>query len=257
MKKIHRTAIVAKGAQIDSEVEIGPFSVIGSKVKIGKGTKIASHCVIDNDTTIGSGCKVFPGASLGSIPQDLKYSGAPSAVIIGNNNIIREYVTINLGTEEGSQTIVGNSNLLMAYSHVAHDCHVGSHCIIANCGALAGHVTLEDRVVVGGLVAIHQFVRVGTMSIIGGCSKVVTDIPPYSTCDGHPARFFGLNLVGLKRAGIGSMTIRDLKLAYKILFQSGLTKSHALEEIQKTIKMTPEINHLVSFVSSSSRGICH
>ncbi|MFA5038200.1 MAG: acyl-ACP--UDP-N-acetylglucosamine O-acyltransferase [Candidatus Omnitrophota bacterium] len=257
MKQIHRSAIVAKGARIDTDVEIGPYSIIGPKVKIGKGTKIGSHCVIENDTTIGSGCRIFTGACLGSIPQDLKYSGAASAVVIGNGNIIREYVTVNLGTEEGSQTVIGNSNLLMAYSHVAHDCHVGHHCIIANCGALAGHVTLEDRVVVGGLVAIHQFVRVGAMAIIGGCSKVVTDIPPYSTCDGHPARFYGLNLIGLKRAGIGSMTIRDLKAAYKIVFQSGLTKSHALEEIQKTIKMAPEITHLVSFISSSSRGICH
>lgn len=256
-ENIHKTALVAPGAQIGADVEIGPYSVIGPKAKIGPGTKIASHCVIDNDITIGSNCRIFPGACLGGIPQDLKYAGAPSAVVIGSNNIIRECVTINLGTDEGSQTVVGNDNLLMAYSHVAHDCHVGNHCIIANCGALAGHVTLEDRVVVGGLVAVHQFVRIGTMAIIGGCSKVVTDIPPYSTCDGHPARFFGLNLVGLKRSGIDSSTIRDLKVVYRIVFQSGLTKAHALEEIRKTIKMTPEIEHVVSFISSSSRGICH
>lgn len=257
MRRIHRTAIVAKGAQVDPDVEIGPYSVIGPKVKIGKATKIGSFCVIENDIEIGSGCQVFTGACLGGIPQDLKYSGAASSVVIGNGNIIREYVTVNLGTEEGSKTSIGNSNLLMAYSHVAHDCRVGNNCIIANCGALAGHVTLEDRVVVGGLVAIHQFVRVGALSIIGGCSKVVTDIPPYSTCDGHPARFYGLNLVGLRRAGIGAVTIKDLKAAYKIFFQSGLGKTHALEEIRKSIKSTPEINHLIEFISSSSRGICH
>lgn len=254
---IHPTALIAKGARLESDVEVGPYSIIGDGVKAGKNVKIGSFCVIENDTQIGSGCKIFTGAVIGSIPQDLKYDGAASSVIIGDNNIIREYVTVNLSTQEGSKTVIGDDNLIMAYSHIAHDCVVGHHCIIANCGTLAGHVTLEDRVVVGGLVAIHQFVRMGTLSIVGGCSKVVTDIPPYSTCDGHPAKFYGLNLVGLKRSGISSDVQHHLRDAYRIYFQSGLTKKHAIEEIKKTVPPSPEIDHLVAFLSSSERGICH
>ncbi|HAJ57786.1 MAG TPA: acyl-[acyl-carrier-protein]--UDP-N-acetylglucosamine O-acyltransferase [Candidatus Omnitrophica bacterium] len=255
--KIHPTAIVSSAAHLDQDVEIGPYAVIGDGVKLGSGVKVASFAVIENDTTIGSGSEIFTGAVIGSIPQDLKYDGAKSSVVIGENNIIREYVTINLSTAEGSKTIVGNSNLIMAYSHVAHDCVVGNNCIIANSGTLAGHVTLEDRVVVGGLVAIHQFVRVGIMSIIGGCSKVVTDIPPYSTCDGHPARFYGLNLVGLRRGGVKPEVMQNIKAAYKIYYQSGLAKAHALEEIKKTIQPSTEINRIVDFISSSQRGLCH
>jgi UDP-N-acetylglucosamine acyltransferase len=255
--KIHPTALVSKKAKIDTDVEIGPYTTIGEKVKIAKGVSIGSFCVIDNNTTIGAGCKIFPGAVIGTIPQDLKYDGAPSSVIIGENNIIREYVTINLSTMEGSSTVVGHNNLIMAYSHVAHECAIGNHCIIANGGTLAGHVTLEDRVVIGGLTAIHQFVRLGTMSIVGGCSKVVTDIPPYSTCDGHPAKFYGLNLIGLKRAGVSLQSIHNLKTAYKIFFQSGLNKKHALEEIKKTITPSREIDHVIEFIESSQRGLCH
>lgn len=257
MAHIHPTAIIARGAKLDKDVEVGPYSLIGDKVKIGAGSRVGSFCVIENDTTIGPGCKIFTGACIGSIPQDLKYAGAPSRLVVGADNIIREYVTVNLGTAEGSATVVGSNNLIMAYSHIAHDCRVGDHCIIANGGTLAGHVTIEDRVVVGGLTAIHQFVRIGTLAIIGGCSKVVTDIPPYSTCDGHPARFYGLNFLGLKRAGVPAETIHELKAAYKIFFQSGLNKKHALEEMKKTLRVTKEIDHLVFFISSSSRGICH
>lgn len=254
---IHPTAIIAKDAKLSSDVEVGPYSVIGKGVKIGKGARVGSFVVIENDVTIGAGTKIFTGAVIGSIPQDLKYDGAASSVVIGENNIIREYVTINLSTAEESQTVVGNNNLIMAYSHIAHDCLVGNDCIIANNGTLAGHVTLEDRVVVGGIVAIHQFVRVGTLAIIGGCSKVVTDIPPYSTCDGHPAKFFGLNLIGLKRAGVAVETIHQLKAAYKIFYQSGLNKKHAVEEIKKNIPACPHIDHLIQFIAESQRGLCH
>ena len=255
--KIHPSAIIAKGASLDSDIEVGPYTIIGNGVKIKKGVQIGSFCVLESDVTIGAGCKIFSGVVIGSIPQDLKYSGAPTAVVIGENNIIREYVTINLSTTEGKETSVGDDNLIMAYSHIAHDCVVGNHCVIANGGTLAGHVTLEDRVVIGGLVAIHQFVRIGTVSIIGGCSKVVTDIPPYATCDGHPAKFYGLNTVGLKRAGISQAVIHDLKEAYKIFFQSSLNKKHALEEIKKKIPSSPEVQQVIDFLSSSERGICH
>ncbi|MFH0877024.1 MAG: acyl-ACP--UDP-N-acetylglucosamine O-acyltransferase [Candidatus Omnitrophota bacterium] len=255
--KIHPTAIVAKGAKIAGDVEIGPYSVVGKDVTIGRGVVIGSFVVIDNHVTIGQGCQIFTGAVLGSIPQDLKYAGAKSSVAIGAHNIIREYVTINLSTAEDSRTVVGDHNLIMAYSHIAHDCKVGTHCIIANCGTLAGHVTLEDRVIVGGLVAIHQFVRVGTLSIIGGCSKVVTDIPPYATCDGHPAKFYGLNLIGLKRTHASTEVIARLKSAFKIYYQSGLTKKHALEEIKKNVPGCCEVEHLIDFIGSSERGLCH
>lgn len=255
--KVHSTAIVSKQAIVEADVEIGAYSVIGDGVKIGKGVKIGNFCVIENNTTIGANCKIFTGAVIGSIPQDLKYAGQKSFVVIGENNIIREYVTINLSTTEGNKTIVGSNNLIMAYSHIAHDCIVGDGCIIANGGTLAGHVTLEDKVVIGGLVAVHQFARLGKMSIIGGCSKVVTDIPPYSTCDGHPAKFYSINVIGLKRAGVSSETMRHLRSAFKIFFQSGLNKKHAIEEIKKTVQPSPEIEHLIKFLSSSDRGICH
>ncbi len=255
--KIHPTAIVAKGAKLAEGVEVAPYAVIGEEVKLGAGVKVGSFCVIESDTTIGANSRIFTGAVIGSIPQDLKYDGAKSAIVIGENNIIREYVTVNLSTSEGSKTVIGDNNLIMAYSHVAHDCVIGSNCVIANSGTLAGHVTLEDRVVVGGLVAIHQFVRIGKMSIIGGCSKVVTDIPPYSTCDGHPAKFYGLNLVGLRRAHVPSESMQYLKNAFKILYQSGLTKAHALEEIKKSVTLCDEVKHLIEFASSSQRGLCH
>ena len=254
---IDARALVAKGAKLDDDVTVGPFAVIGDKVKIKKGTQVESFCVIENDVTIGENCKIFTGAVIGSIPQDLKYNGEPTAVMIGDHNIIREYVTINISTDEAQPTVIANNNLIMAYSHVAHDCAIGSHCIIANGGTLAGHVTLEDRVVIGGLTAVHQFVRMGTMCIVGGCSKVVTDLPPYTTCDGHPARFYGLNLVGLKRSGMDRAAVGNIKTAYKLLFQSGLTKQHAIDEMRKTIPTSPEIERIIHFLSLSSRGICH
>lgn len=253
---IHPTAIINPKAQLNSEVEVGAFSFIGPNVKIGSGTKIGMHCVIDNRTTIGKNCRVFTGAIIGSFPQDLKYKGEKSFLKIGDNNIIREYCTLNLGTGDGGTTQVGNNNLLMAYSHIAHDCVVGDDCIIANCGTLAGHVTIEDKAVVGGLVAIHQFVRMGTLSIVGGCSKVVQDIPPFSTCDGHPTKVYGLNLIGLKRADLSEKAIDGLKRAFKILFRQGLTISHAVERIQKEIPPSPEIKHLLKFIQTSERGIC-
>ena len=255
--QIHSTAIVSKKAKLADDIIVGPYSIIGDGVTIGQQVMVGAHCVIEGNTTIGRACEIFTGAVIGSRPQDLKYKGEKVFLEIGEENIIREYCTFNLGTGEGGRTVIGKNNLFMAYAHIAHDCAVGNNCVIANNGTLAGHVVIEDKAVVGGLVAIHQFVRMGTMSIVGGCSKVVTDIPPYSTCDGHPARFFGLNLVGLKRSGASKESIHGLKAAYKIFFQSGLNKKHALEEIKKSLPSTPEILHLIEFVSTSERGICH
>lgn len=255
--QIHPTAIVSKKAKLAGDIIVGPYSIITDSVTIGSGTKIGSHCVIDGNTIIGSNCDIFTGAVVGSRPQDLKYKGEKVFLEIGNGNIIREYSTFNPGTEEGSKTIIGNNNLFMAYSHIAHDCVVGDNCAIANNGTLAGHVIIEDKAVVGGLVAIHQFVRVGALSIVGGCSKVVQDIPPYSTCDGHPARVYGLNLIGLKRQKVSKGSIDLLDRAFKVLFNEGHTVKHSLEKIEKEIKSTQETSYLVNFIKNSKRGIAH
>lgn len=252
---IDQTAIISKKAKLSDGVSVGPYTVINDGASIGSGTKIGSHCFIDGNTTIGKNCEIFTGAVVGSRPQDLKYKGEKVFLEIGDNNVIREYCTFNPGTEEEGRTIVGSGNLFMAYSHVAHDCRVGNNCVFANNATLAGHVTIEDMAVIGGLVAIHQFVRVGSLSIIGGCSKVVQDIPPYSTCDGHPAVVYGLNLVGLRRHKVSRDTIKELDRAYKILFNSGFTAKHALEELEKGQTKSAEVKYLANFVRGSQRGI--
>jgi UDP-N-acetylglucosamine acyltransferase len=254
--KIHPTALVDKKAKLADDIEVGPYAIIGPDVEIGRSTKIAQNAVIENYTTIGENCRIFTGAVVGSIPQDLKYEGAKSFLKIGNNNIIREYVTLNPGTDEGGVTSIGDDNLLMAYSHVAHDCKIGNACIIANSGTLAGHVTLEDKVVIGGLTAIHQFVRVGKIAILGGCSKVVQDVPPFSTCDGHPTRVYGLNIVGLRRSDISKEAQLSLRKSFKILFHSGLSFKSALEKIREELGQCGEVDYLLDFIRTSKRGVC-
>ncbi len=256
MAKIHPSAIVDSKAKLFDNVVVGPFSIIGAGVCIDKGTVIGANCVIEGNTKIGKNCRIFTGAVIGSAPQDLKFKGEKTYLDIGNNNIIREFVTINLGTKATGKTTIGNDNLIMAYSHIAHDCRIGNGIVIANGGTLAGYVTIEDKAILGGLTGIHQFVRVGTLSIIGGFSKIIQDIPPYSTCDGRPAKFYGLNIIGLKRAGLEEKTRKNLKAAFKILLQSGLPVSFALKEIKKRLPPSPEIKHLINFVSNSKRGIC-
>lgn len=253
---IHKTAIVSKKAEVAADAQIGPYSIIEDNVVLGEGVKIGAHSVITGNTTIKKGCQVFSSVVIGSQPQDLKYKDEKSFLEIGENNIIREFCTFNPGTKDGGRTVVGNNNLFMAYSHVAHDCSVGNNCVIANAGTLAGHVTIEDNVVIGGLAAIHQFVRIGKLSIIGGCSKVVQDIPPFSTCDGHPARIYGLNLIGLKRNGVSRQSIEELRRIFKILFNSGITIKHALERIvEEDIPSNSEITYLIEFIKNSRRGI--
>lgn len=253
--QIHPSAIVSPKAKLEAGVIVGPYSIIGDNISIGAGTIIGAHCVIEGNTAIGKGCEIFTGAVIGSRPQDLKFKGEDVFLEIGSNNIIREYCTLNPGTGEGGKTIVGDNNLLMAYSHIAHDCRVGSDCILANNSTLAGHVSIEDRAVVGGIVAIHQFVRVGMLSIIGGCSKVVQDIPPFSTCDGHPARVYGLNLIGLRRKGVSRESIKQIDQAFKLIFNSGLSPKHAILRVEKELAKTEEITYLVNFIKSSERGL--
>jgi len=253
----HPTAIVDPKATLGENVEIGPYTVIGPHVRVGPRTKIGAHCVLEGSTTIGADCQIFTGAVIGSIPQDLKYAGEKSELVIGDRNRIREYVTLNPGTKGGGgKTIIGSDCLLMAYAHVAHDCLIGDRVIIANSAALAGHILVEDGAVVGGLVGIHQFVRVGTLAIIGGCSRVVQDIPPYSTCVGYPTKVFGLNNEGLRRAGISKETKEQLRQAFRILFQSGLSMPHALEKVAQDVNHCREVDHLLNFIRQSTRGVC-
>ncbi|MCX5692235.1 MAG: acyl-ACP--UDP-N-acetylglucosamine O-acyltransferase [Candidatus Omnitrophica bacterium] len=253
--KIHPTAIIDKKAKLADDIEVGPYAIIGPNAEIAKGTVIGSRVTIDGHTIIGEGNQIFTGAVIGSAPQDLKYKGKKTFLKIGKNNVIREYVTMNPGTEEGASTSVGDGNLFMAYSHVAHDCIIGNNCIIANLGTFAGHVTLEDRVVIGGLAAVHQFVRVGKMAIVGGCSKVVQDIPPFSTCDGNPARVYGLNLVGVKRAGMSGKAQVELKKAFRILFHSGLVLKNSIGKVKKEVELIEEVKYLLNFLKGSERGI--
>ena len=252
---IHSTALVSKDAHISPGASIGPYTVVEGNVTIGEGTIVGAHCVIKGNTTIGKKCEIFTGAVIGDKPQDLKFKGEKSFLEIGDSNIIREYTTINPGTGDGGKTIIGSRNLVMAYAHIAHDCIVGSNCIIANNGTLAGHVVFEDHAMISGLVAVHQFVRVGRMSITGGCSKVVQDIPPYSTCDGHPARVYGLNMVGLRRNGIPAETVKALKNAYREIFNSGLPPKRAISGLSPELLATKEVAYLVEFIQNSPRGI--
>jgi UDP-N-acetylglucosamine acyltransferase len=254
---IHPTAVISRKAKLPADIVVGPYTVIGDNVEIGSNTKIGSHCLLEGRTKIGSDCEIFTGAVIGSRPQDLKYKGEASSLEIGDDNIIREYVTFNPGTGNGGRTKVGSKNLFMAYAHIAHDCRVGDSCVFANNATLAGHVDVEDSAVIGGLVAVHQFVRVGKLSIIGGCSKVVQDIPPYSTCDGHPARVYGLNLVGLRRNKVPPETIRQLGRAFKIIFNSGLSLKHALQKIRQEVEVSAELEYLLAFAQNSQRGLSH
>jgi len=253
---IHKTAIVGPNAELGKEVTVGPYSIIGPKVKIGANTRIDSHVIIKGPTEIGERCTIFPFASIGDIPQDLKFKGGETKLIIGNDNIIREYVTINRGTEEGGGvTVIGDHNFFMAYAHIAHDCIINNHVIMANGATLAGHIEIEDHAIIGGLVAIHQFVKIGRNSFIGGCSAVPQDVPPFCLAVGNRARLYGLNLTGLKRNNFTNQTIKRLKDAYRILFRSGLTLNEAIKQIQQKITDSPEVNHLIEFIKKSKRGI--
>jgi UDP-N-acetylglucosamine acyltransferase len=257
MSRIHQTALIDRHAEIDTDVEIGPYSVIGAGVKIGQQTRVASHVVIEGRTSIGQGNTIYQFATIGSRPQDLKYRGEASELIIGNHNTIREYVSLNPGTAGGGMvTRVGDHNLLMMHCHIAHDCLIGSHNIIANGATLGGHVMVQDYVIVGGLVGIHQFARIGSGAILGAGSMVSKDVPPFCNATGDRARLRGLNLEGLKRRGFTTAAIDALKKAYRIIFQSKLKTKDALEKVRREISPTAEIDILLAFIAQSQRGIC-
>jgi UDP-N-acetylglucosamine acyltransferase len=257
MSNVHPTAIVDSRAELDSSVEVGPYCLLGAGVKIGKESKIHSHAVIQGRTTLGESNEVFPFATIGSIPQDLKYKGEPSELLIGNRNTIREYVSLNPGTAGGGMvTRVGDRNLLMMYCHIAHDCIIGNHNVIANGATLGGHVVIEDFVIVGGLVGIHQFVKIGTGAILGAGSMVSKDVPPYCNATGDRARLRGLNVEGLKRRGFQKSVIEAIHKAYRIAFQSRLKTDEALRKIHQEMASIPEVESFVSFIANSQRGVC-
>ncbi|NET44037.1 acyl-ACP--UDP-N-acetylglucosamine O-acyltransferase [Okeania sp. SIO2B3] len=247
---IHPTAVIAESAELHPTVQVGPYAVIEEQVKVGAGTTIGAHVVIEGPTEIGSGNRIFPGAAIGIEPQDLKYAGAPSWVKIGNNNKIREYVTVNRATYAGESTVIGNDNLLMAYVHVAHNCIIEDSVVIANAVSLAGHVKIESKAVIGGVLGIHQFVHIGQMAMVGGMSRVVRDVPPFMLVEGHPCLVRSLNLLGLKRAGLNSADLAILKNAFRILYRSDKLFSEALEELE-LLSENKYIQELHQFLSMS------
>jgi UDP-N-acetylglucosamine acyltransferase len=252
---IHPTAIVHPRAQIGPESEVGPYCVIGEHVVLGAGCRLHSHVVIDGHTTLGRGNEIFPFASIGLKTQDLKWKGGLTRTQIGDFNTFREYVTIHSATADGEVTVVGSRNHILAYSHLAHNVHLGNHIIMSNVATLAGHVVVEDHAVIGGLAAVHQFCRIGKMAIVGGCSKVVQDVPPFMLADGNPAQTRTINKVGLERNGVSDEVQVALKQAYRLLFREGLTISNALIRVEAELKPYPEIKHLVAFTRASERGI--
>ena len=250
---IHPLAVIDPKAEIEKGVVIGPGAVIGPNVKIGPETLIGANVILDGDLKIGANNKIFPGACIGLEPQDLKYRGATTKVVIGDRNRIRECVTINRATYEGEQTTIGNDNLLMAYCHLGHNCHLGNGIVMSNAIQVAGHVVIEDRAVIGGCLGIHQFVHVGSLAMVGGMTRVDRDVPPYSLVEGHPGRLRGLNRVGLRRSGMDSKKSPELIQLQEIwikLFRSDLLIAEALELANKE-ELMPSAKHLCSFMESS------
>jgi UDP-N-acetylglucosamine acyltransferase len=253
--EIHPTAVVSPEARLGHDVTIGPHTVIGPDVEIGPECVIGSSVLIEGHTRVGRNCQIFHGAAIGSIPQDLKYGGEPSYVEIGNDNVIREYVTIHLSTGEEEKTRIGNGNLLMAYVHIAHNCHIHDETIIANAVNLAGHVEIEDYAIIGGMTPVHQFVRIGRFGFVGGGSRLPQDVPPFVKVAGNPVEVAGINAIGLKRHGYQPDDLLNLKKAYRLLYRSGLNVSQALERIASDCRLTRDIEDLMAFIRRSERGI--
>ena len=253
---LHPTAIIHSTAEIGHNVSVGPYSLIGANVVLHDEVEIAGHVVIEGPCEIGSGTRIFPFASIGQPPQDLKFGGEETRLVIGERNVIREYVTMNRGTAGGGGlTSVGNDNLFMAQAHIAHDSHVGSHCVFANAGTLAGHVEVADHATIGAYSAVHQFCRVGKYAFIGGFSVVVKDALPYARTVGNHASCYGANTIGLRRQGFGNEAIRHIQHAFHILLTSKLNTTQALERLQAEMTGIPEVDYLIDFIATSQRGV--
>jgi UDP-N-acetylglucosamine acyltransferase len=260
MSRIHPTAVIDPAAQIAGDVSVGPFAVIGAHVSIGAGSSVGAHCVIDGHTTIGRDNKLFQFSSIGGPPQDKKYAGEPTRLVIGDGNTIREFVTINTGTvQDGGLTSVGDDNWIMAYVHIAHDCHIGSHTIIANATQLGGHVHVGDWAFLGGLSGVHQFVRVGAHAMTGFQTRLSQDLPPYVTAAGNPAEATGINAEGLRRRGFSAERIARVKGMHRTLYRKGLTLAAAVAEIEATRGAVPDsdadVAMMLDFLASADRGI--
>jgi UDP-N-acetylglucosamine acyltransferase len=253
---IHLTATIHPKAELADGVSVGPYAVIGEHVRLGAGTIVGPHAVIDGWTSIGEGCDIGVGAVLGGAPQDLKYRGQRSFLQIGDHTCIREYVTVHRSAEEDGVTRIGAHNFLMAYTHVAHDCRLGDHVIMVNYAGLSGYVEVQDRAFISGHNAVHQFVRIGYLAMVSGASRVVKDIPPFMIAEGNPTRIRGLNVVGLRRLGLGPQIRGELRRAYRLLYRSGLNTSQALHGMRQADLNSSEVQRLMTFVEGAKRGIC-
>lgn len=255
MISTHPTALIDERAVLSDDVSVGPYSIIGPEVIVGRGTVIGARVLIEKKTIIGNNCRIYTGAILGTDPQDLKYQGEDTELVIGDRTVIREYATLNRGTQMTGLTKVGSDCLIMTYVHVAHDCRIGHHVILANAVNMAGHVTIDDYVTIGGITPIHQFVRIGQYAFIGGGSRVNQDVPPFVRAVGNPLILSGLNSVGLTRHGIPEDIRMELKRAYRIFFRSGLDISKAIDRARIDLKPYPEVMSFIEFIESSKRGV--
>ena len=252
---IHPSAVIDESATLGPDVRVGPGAVIGAEAVIGGGTSIGSHALIERRTTVGEECRIYHGAVLGTDPQDLKFEGEDTELVVGDRTVIREYATLNRGTRASGRTVVGSDCLIMAYTHVAHDCHIGDRVVLANAVNMGGHVTLQDWAIVGGMTAIHQFVRIGAHAFVGGASRVAKDVPPFVRAAGNPLVMSGLNSVGLRRRGFDAETRRELKRAYRLVFASELNVSQALERAAGELKPLEEVRAFLDFFRESERGV--
>ncbi len=253
--RIHSSAIVSEDARLAEDVEIGPFAIVGEDCELGPGCVIGPRATIERNTRLGRNVKVGTGSVIGGDPQDLKFQGEYTVVEIGDDTVVREYSTINRGTSHSGRTTVGRGSFIMSYVHIAHDCHIGDGVILGNAVQLAGHITVEDRAIVSGLSAAHQFVRIGRHAFVGGCSRVAKDVPPYLKAVGNPVKLYGLNSVGLQRSGFPEETVRELKRAYRVIFRSDLNVSRALERAREELSPLSEVQHFLEFIEASERGI--
>jgi UDP-N-acetylglucosamine acyltransferase len=254
--KIHPTAIVGSKAELGSNVQIGPYSIVGDGVVLHDDVEVGPHVVIEGPSEIGRGTRLFPFSYVGQVPQDLKFSGEQTRLVVGERNIIREYVTMNRGTAGGGGvTSIGNDNLFMAQSHIAHDCHIGSNCIFANCATLAGHVEVADFATLGAYSGVHQYCRLGAHAFVGGYSVVVKDALPYATSVGNHARCYGPNSLGLRRKGFSDESLKQIRHAFHVLLSSKLNTTQALERIKAEMPQSPEVDYLVGFIEGSRRGV--
>lgn len=252
---IHPTAIVSSKASLGSNVRVGPFAIVGDNCEVGDGCVIETRATLERNVRLAPNVVVGNGSVVGGDPQDLKFKGEETWVEIGEGTRLREYLTINRGTAHSFKTTVGKGCFLMSYVHLAHDCHVGDGVIISNGTQLAGHVTIEDRVIISGLVAVHQFVKIGRHAFVGGCSRVAKDVPPFLKAVGNPVKLYGLNSVGLQRSGFSDETIRELKRAYRLFFRSELNVSQAMERARSELQQMPEVDHFLRFLEDSQRGV--